>query len=654
MAPDKRLAGRLHGTFCRFQLRAKSIEAWVEATRTPVDSNVAQEVLEEYSRAIGSELQIARDELRRGQWMVDEAAHAQHDVLCFCIAMWELVQEMVVASGPSAGRLLHWYSRHYLDEAAAKAVPSLVEGTARHGVAEEAAAMKDGSDFWESIRRLALCDCHAEVLELLRRKAEAEDPHVARVCEFLRRTPALWQMDQAQATAAEFNRATEEIREAARGLLRDLPADHPARQVVQVYAGCSQEAFESGTDIARQMGRTWIEDFVYAHAWVFPSMRRAELGELLRAVARRRTSETIDDMDRVFFTVLTLDVPALLELLTNLPDRFPAFFVTHLVDVLYFAGRVPLALELGDGPQVPPRDWHLMAYAKELCSGPRSQKRYAVDYLRAGGSQAAARLLEATAEDYCAEAETDEDMEDALVLLADLDLAAGVGARRCRERAEALRGRGDLAGCLRWACRAEECGASPRSFGISELLDGLARDDLEGLLALLTPPELDEPLEEHPPPSLVALLARSGAASPAWARSGRLYFFSQLARCRALRLAGRPARGHAPALVRLLSAGAVPPSMAEALLEELLPVLSEEGDEAALGAEEVLLVMRYVQAAARDPLRRAQLGPKVAELQRAMGGCFSRAVLTGPIRAGAFPRGSPSRSCARPLELVGA
>merc|ERR1719229_689583 len=102
-----------------------------------------------------------------------------------------------------------------------------------------------------------------------------------------------------------------EIQTMAKKLSEDLPPDHPTRPLLRIYAGSSQRAFEANEDVAAKFGRTWIEDVAYAHAWVLPDLRRPELGDLLRAVARRRTAETIDDMDRTLFAALSFDIPEL-------------------------------------------------------------------------------------------------------------------------------------------------------------------------------------------------------------------------------------------------------------------------------------------------------------------------------------------------------
>merc|ERR1719221_889048 len=133
-------------------------------------------------------------------------------------------------------------------------------------------------------------------------------------------------MDQARASRTECSQATAEIQAMAKKLLNEAREGHPTRRLLEVYAGCPQESFEASEDVAARMGRTWVEDIAYAHAWVFPDFRKTELGDLLGAVARRRTAEAIDDIDRVLFSVLTLDIPALFRLLGSMPDRFPTFF----------------------------------------------------------------------------------------------------------------------------------------------------------------------------------------------------------------------------------------------------------------------------------------------------------------------------------------
>lgn len=617
---------RLHAKFRRFQLQAKRIQERVEDTQMPVDNKEAEDVLQQYTCGVADELRRARDELRRGKWDIDPAVHADHDVLCVNLAVWELMHELVVTSAPSPAGILHWYNRHYLEEEIAEWWQKASQQ------ADDPTALQADSEFWQPLCRLALSDCREEVLGLLQRAAAAADTQVdvqvSQLCEFLRRIPSLQQMLQAGASKVEYQQAMAEIQSRARQLMARTPHEHPTKRLLQIYAGSPQAAFDAGEDVAKEHGRNWIEDLVYSYAWVFPELRKTELADLLHDVARRRTDETIDDIDRVLFTVFALDVPGLLQLLVALPDRFPTAFVTHLLDVLYFAGRVPLVVEAEGQQFVPPRDWHLMQYAQELCRGPRSHKRIAIDYLRAGGSEAVVKFLELVADDYCATAATEEEMHEAMVVLADLGLAAKIGVKQCRRRAQTLRSGGDVAGCLRWACQAEQYASPAQGYFVSELLDSLAESpkELEELLTALTPSSLDEPLERYPPEFLLASLAPSGEPLRALAPSGRLYFFVQYARCRALRRK-RPTSEYAPMLVKLLSDGLVAPGMARQVIEDdLMSALKEESP--GLTVDQALLLMRYVQGVSNDPFQRVQLSIN-EDFHRAMGDCLSRAILAG-------------------------
>eukprot|EP00932_Pfiesteria_piscicida_P012064 SRR837773.23367.p1 GENE.SRR837773.23367~~SRR837773.23367.p1 ORF type:complete len:465 (-),score=163.03 SRR837773.23367:116-1510(-) len=440
-------------------------------------------------------------------------------------------------------------------------------------------------------------------------------------------------MEQAHASKVDFHRDVAQVQAMARRLLAETPQGHPTRQLLEVYAGCDQSTFEADGDIGFRHGRSWIEDVAYVHAWVFPELRKTELGDLLRAVAQRRTAETIDNIDRVFFAVLALDMPALLKLLEASPESFPEIFVAHIVDVLYFAGRMPLAVEVATGTKVvPPRDCHLMAYAKEICGGSRQRARLALDYLRSGGSQEVQQELEAQAERYCEAAASEAEMQEAAALLVELDLAAALGPRQCRRRAERLRDAGDMAGCLRWVCQAEQYCAPSRGYYVSEMLDKIAesKPELEALMSVLTAEGLDEPLVRYPPEALVAILSPCDMTREIVA-SGRLYFIVQYARCRALKLAGKPAAEWAPCLVGLLTSGSAgPASLVKSVVEEeLLPVLSEESP--ALSTEEALQLMRYVQSLQRDPFARVRFTVPHEELQQAMGLCLSRSILLKPV-----------------------
>jgi len=617
----------LHGLFRQFQIFAKQMQDRVEETQMPMPDGFAEEHLEAYSQSMCDAFRADRDALRQGSWDLDPAVQQNHDNLCICLAVWELVHEVAVSSAPSAPRLLRWYNRHYLEEEIAKWWQEAQQRVVAPG------AVKQGSPLWQPLYRLALADCHDEVLSLLRRLAPSDDEGlVGSVADFLATVPSLQVMEVAGATRSELNLAMREIQEAARRLLQDAPPGHPTRTLLRIYAGCKQSEFEAGEDIAAELGRSWIEDFVYAHAWVLPDLRRHELGDLLRLVAKRRTTEQTDDIDAVFFAALSLDVPGLLRALDTDQVRFPPIFTTHLVDVLYYGGRVSLAAEAaGDEGPMPVRDRHLLRYAKELydprMDRPRAQRHMTVDYLRAGGAEAVAKELERVAGGLCASAETNEEMEAAVTLLADLDLAGKIGAEQCWRKAKELRDNGDVAGCLRWAGLAEQYAAPARGCHVSDMLDSLAEDsdELERLMEALTPADpLAESLDMYPPKDLIALFASSVSSSQ------RLYFFVQYARCRALREAGRPAQEYVPLLVRLLASGmAGPAPIAKKILEELLlPLLSE--DPALLSAEDVMALMRYVQGLSADPLERVRLGEQRSEVQRTLGDCLSAAILRGP------------------------
>ena len=102
-------------------------------------------------------------------------------------------------------------------------------------------------------------------------------PQVARVCDFLRMFPSLRQMDQAAAasrafchrlpdgvgtigvvaevprfplmqvgaSAVDYGQAMREIKEAAQRLLREIPSEHPVRQLLRIFAGSPQSAFDA-------------------------------------------------------------------------------------------------------------------------------------------------------------------------------------------------------------------------------------------------------------------------------------------------------------------------------------------------------------------------------------------------------------------------
>lgn len=628
------LSARLHSRFCEFQKRAKTLQDRVASTGLSVSTNTAETLLEEYSCNLAAEVRRARDELREGRWQVDEEVQRDHDALCFCLAVWELAHEVAVCSAPSAPRILHWYTRHYLEEDVAE----WWQTAQVH--ADDPSGLVPQSPLWDALCRLALADGSKEVCELLDRAQHAaggnaaQDKHVAHFCEFLRKVPSLRQMDDARASETEYVQAMRTVREMAKTLAREIPDDHPIQQLLEIYGGASQDDFDAGKDVAKKYARTWIEDLVFVHAWVLPNVRRTQLGDLLERIAQRRVDEEIDVMDKVIFAVLTIRMSDLLQLMGTVQERFPTLVVTHLVDVLYFAGRLPVALE-SDAETIPPRDWHLMTYAQELMSGPRKARRFAIDYLRAGGSASVTGCLHLATEQYCASSVTEEELEESLAVLEDLNLSGKFGAQVCRRRARELRST-DTAGCIRWACRAEQYESRPRGYFVSELLDDFAEENLEALLSVLSPPGRDEPLTRYPPAWLSSLLGSCPTAASqesTLAPSGRLYFYVQYARCRALRTAGPPS-AYAPSFVHLLSYGVVPTNLAKVLLDELLPVLTAR--DPALSVEEVLLLMRYVQSSKSDPLRRVDLSNP--ELQRALGTCFSQAILKEPtgVQAGAL------------------
>eukprot|EP00933_Yihiella_yeosuensis_P041219 TRINITY_DN35636_c0_g1_i1.p1 TRINITY_DN35636_c0_g1~~TRINITY_DN35636_c0_g1_i1.p1 ORF type:complete len:714 (-),score=154.17 TRINITY_DN35636_c0_g1_i1:60-2201(-) len=672
--PPKDLCLRLLRRFSSFQVRAKHLQEQVEVTQVPVDTAVAEELLSEYADGVALELRSARDELRKsGRWDMNPASRAEHDSLCFCLAVLELVREVVVStSAPAAPRLLHWYCRHYLEEDLADWYQQ-----AQQYAADSDASKKD-SPFWEPIYRLALADGRSEVLALLQRSLASRDDQVARVCDFLQKIPSLRQMAESNASSMEFCHAIREIQEAAQRLLKEAPADHPTRQLLEVYAGCAQQTFEANEDVAATMGRNWVEDFIFASAWVFPDLRRIELGDLLRAVARRRNSESIDEIDQVLFAVLTLDVPELLRLLSSMPDRFHGYFVVHVVDMLYYAGRVPMSFETGGA--IPPRDFHLICFAEELCRGSRQLWRVAIDYLRAAGAPAAVRFLSQVNEQYCSAAAEDETaFMEALTLIEDLGLSRSLGAAQCWKRAEQLRASGNFLGCLRWACWAEagvatssEAAASWGSLRtnagqekdelkvrsccakISEMLDELAEEDLHRLLEALTPTDLEEPLEKYPPSSLLKSLspAEAKVSLRTLPQSGRLCFFVQYARCRALRLSGRAGSSWAPVLTSLLVQGLASPSIVRVVLkEELAPVLEE--DPPPLSTEDVLLLMRVAQtSAAAQSFDGAAVASDWEELNLSLSTGLSRAILRGPGRFGAAVAAVAPPSWASPTPAV--
>ena len=267
--------------------------------------------------------------------------------------------------------------------------------------------------------------------------------------DFLSKIPSMQEMEQAGATAVEFRQAVAEMQREAQHL--QVSEAHPLHELISIYAGCSQSAFEANKDVTWKFSRSWIEDFVFTHAWVFPDLRRSELGELLQAVTRRRQDDRVDQVDLAFMAVVTSNVPSLLELLQSMPENFPQFFLVHLVDLLYYAGRLPTSSETPDG-ELPIRDQHLMAYAEDLCRGSPVLWGFALNYLRAGGSTATSHFLETLADQYCANAVEEEQLLwKALNLLEELEMSQ-LGRQHCWRRARLLRNNGDFLGALSWAC----------------------------------------------------------------------------------------------------------------------------------------------------------------------------------------------------------
>ena len=386
--------------------------------------------------------------------------------------------------------------------------------------------------------RLALADRKSEVAQLLKGAAR-KDSHILLFCDFLSKFPSMREMELAGATTVEFGQAIVEMQDAAQSIACQLPEKHPLQQLLEVYMRSSQVDFEANKDTSWKFSRTWIEDFVFTHAWVFPDLRRAELGDLLQAVARRRPDESIDDVDRAFVAAVKCDVPALLEVLSSMPDKFPQYFVVHLVDLLYYAGHLSLSAE--PDCHLAPRDWHLMAYAADLCQPPQ-QLRCALNYLRAGGAPEVARCLQFLADKYCSNAVGDnKSMWEALSLLDDLELGE-LGRQHCWQRARLLRSSGDLLGALSWACWAvvgiqsseqdvEICvdkldkGAAE----VSDFCDEIVENGMLDLLEALAPANLEESFDDCPSSALLAAMAPPGAPAPlpTLPASARLYFFIQ-------------------------------------------------------------------------------------------------------------------------------
>ena len=102
------------------------------------------------------------------------------------------------------------------------------------------------------------------------------------------------QMEEAKATAVEFRQVVAEMQAAAKQL---QVAEHAMQPLISIYSGCSQEEFEQKKDVVWRFAGSWVEDFVFTHAWSFPDLRRSELGELLKAVTQRRPEEKVDQVE---------------------------------------------------------------------------------------------------------------------------------------------------------------------------------------------------------------------------------------------------------------------------------------------------------------------------------------------------------------------
>ncbi|CAJ1456102.1 unnamed protein product [Effrenium voratum] len=458
---------------------------------------------------------------------------------------------------------------------------------------------------------------------------------ISEFCQFLAKFPSMWEMEQAGATAVEFRQAVVELQGAARAWQEQLEDAHPLHQLLRIYAGCSQADFEANKDVACKFARSWVEDLVFTHAWVFPDLRRSELGDLLLAVARRHQDESIDDVDRGFIATLKCDVPGLLKLLSSMPEKFPQYFMVHLVDLLYYAGRLPLSSETG----TPPRDQHLIAYAEDLRSGEPKLWRYGLNYLRAGAAPETGRFLATLADEYCASAvEDDQALWQALGVLEDLEMSE-LGYEHCWRRAQHLKGQPLHA--IAWACWAvvamkRRPGAdAERITRLSDFCDELAKEDMGRLLEELAPANLEESFDDCPSYALLASLVPVGAPRPlpSLPASARLYFYIQYARCHALQKAKRPAASWAPVLVKLLSHGFASSFVQLHVLKEELATALDE-DPSPFEPEEVLALMRIANDATSGAKCSTQ---ELQDLHRSLGMCLSRAILQGSGRLGSTP-----------------
>lgn len=623
-------ASRLHERFCILQQRAREVQE--RFGTEAVEVRKAEEVLEDYATGIATELRTTRDHLRHDRWQLSDAVQATYSEVCFAYAMWELGYELAVCGAPAvAPRLLHWHIRHFLEE-------DIEEWWKDASSRCHAGMPKDDPEFWEPLCRLALADCRAEVSDLLGRGLAKTDEYVQCVRDWLAQIPSMHQIDEARASDVEVRQAMSEIRNGAQRLIKEAPrGGHPITKLLKIYAGASREVFERGEDVASVYGRGWVEEMILALVWVFPDLRRGELGGLLRDVAFRRRDEELDDIDTMFFDIFDNNVAGMVRKVHACPDALPMYFTVHFVDMLFFAGRVPISLgprdhEAGGSP----RDFYLMEYAKHLCQDGRENIRLAFDYLRAAGAPTARRRLEQVAALYGEAGNTDGEGEEAVQVFAEYGISWKVSVDHCRRLALLRRAENDLTGCVRWACRGEELGGQPCTAWVSEILDEIASKDLEGLLKLFTPTSAGEALgADSLPPELGPLQKKS--------MSGRLAFFVQLARSRSMRAAGKPASTYLPDLIKLWNAGAVPSSLVGMVLEDyILPALDSSAASPVLGFQDSMLLMRAVETSYSDPLKRTTLNVDMVTLHRKLGECASRAILAGTDEAFEHPPLQPA------------
>ena len=179
---------------------------------------------------------------------------------------------------------------------------------------------------------------------------------------------------------------------------------------------------------------------------------------------------------------LTSNVPRLLELLELMPEHFPCFFVVHVVDLLYYAGR------LSDSAI---RERHLISYAQQLAE--QDLKSFALSYLRAGSSSESKELLRSLADAYCGSVVSDsQKLWKALTLLEDLGLQE-MGRKHCWQRAFDFKDSKDYLEAISWASWAVVGLGNEKGAGeLSELCDAMAAEDMEKLLDALAPVNLED------------------------------------------------------------------------------------------------------------------------------------------------------------------